>query len=56
MPCIMYSLFGGSRELAIGPEGVVSLLTGAAVAIGFENSGEDDLYEYTVPRASVLAF
>jgi MFS superfamily sulfate permease-like transporter len=55
MPTIMYSIFGGSRELAIGPEGVVSLLTGAAVMIGFEESGED-LYDYTVPRAAVLAF
>ena len=48
---------GTSRQLSIGPEGVVSLLTGAAVMIGFQDvSGSEALYDYTVPRAAVLAF
>jgi len=56
MPPIMYSLLGGCRELAMGPEGVVSLLTGAAITVGFGDAGETDLYAYTVPRAAVLSF
>lgn len=57
MPCIIYFLMGTSRQLSIGPEGVISLLTGAAIYIGFQDlNGGEALYDYTLPRAAVLTF
>ena len=50
---IIYFMMGTSRQLAVGPEGVVALLTGSAVSLGFVE-GSMDPYEYTVPRAAVL--
>ena len=57
MPLIIYFLMGTSKQLSIGPEGVISLLTGAAVYIGYTDIQDSEtLYDYTVPRAAVLAF
>ena len=48
---------GTSRQLSIGPEGVISLLTGAAVYVGFQDVQDSQtLYDYTIPRAAVLTF
>lgn len=57
MPMIMYFLLGSSRQLAIGPEGVISLLSGSALLVGASAaSNEDALFEETIPRAALLAF
>ena len=57
MPLIIYFLMGTSKQLSIGPEGVISLLTGAAVYIGYTDIQDSEtLYDYTIPRAAVLAF
>lgn len=51
---MIYFFMGTSRQLAIGPEGVISLLTGAAVYIGYEETSGKSVYEYTVPRSACL--
>ena len=54
MPMIIYFLMGTSRQLAVGPGGLVALLTGTALSIGYEEGGPVSLFEYTVPRAATL--
>lgn len=54
MPMITYTLLGTSRQLAIGPEGVVSLLVGTAVTV-VPISQSDDYYAVTYTRATLLA-
>ena len=48
----VYGILGTSRQLSIGPEGVISLLSGAALAF---DTTSDSVENYVI-RASVLAF
>jgi MFS superfamily sulfate permease-like transporter len=54
MPTIAYTFLGTSKQLAIGPEGVVSLLVGDAVTDTPIPDGEN-FYDVTYQRATLLA-
>jgi hypothetical protein len=56
MPVIMYSLFGSTRNLSAGPEGLLCLLVGSGLYAFADEHGIPQTPEAVAPYAAVMGF